>query len=359
MKKFFVMTIVMLLQMTSLNAQSESNFYIINTYGGDKFGITGGEQGKSYMATFKSDKSKKELFDATIDMMINMMIIDEKDVNRNEVEDGMTEVNIPFSMNTGIGIHGGNAPLHLTGFLRFEFYDGGMKLKVEDLDESFFLVHYKPEMGQSGTETYQEYQKHYAKAREAAKATSGFGKFIAKVDKIQEITHISNRNGSLLKDAKNQVASKLNEANAERIQILEDYRSRIEEQEALFTRMAAAGEGKWYTLPEYIKEAEDCDYFTKYKKAADSFMKTYRTALEGNKLFDLTDKRWSRDIRYIFDGVFITLAENIEGSIESITEDGKMTWEREGDLVVPTDPKQKAKYVKKGKSFTDYESLDN
>ena len=53
------------------------------------------------------------------------------------------------------------------------------------------------------------------------------------------------------------------------------------------------------------------------------------------------------------------LAEELEGSIVGIAEDGVLTWEREGDLVVPTDAKKKAKYIKKNKSFTDYDSYDN
>ena len=85
-------------------------------------------------------------------------------------------------------------------------------------------------------------------------------------------------------------------------------------------------------------------------------MKFYQNALEGNKLYALTEKRWKRDIRYIFDGIFITLAEEVGCSIDGISEDGVLTWERDGELIVPTDSKMRAKFIKKGKSFTDYDS---
>lgn len=360
MKKLFLLLAFILLQVNTVSAQ-ESNFYIIpaGSLGGtDKFGISGGIDGKTYMVIYKSDKKRKELFNATINMLSNMNLVDKNKVKGKKVEENMTEVVVPFYMNTGIGIHGGTAPLHLYGDLRFEFYDGGMRLKVENLDEEFFLVHYRPEIGKEGTKTYQQYMEACQQASKVSGATSGFGKFIAKADKLMSNTHIKASIGTkgVSSDAKQQITAKLNEANAERIKALEDYRARVDEQERLFTRMVAAGEGEWFTLPEYIKAAEKCDYFEKYPKAKASLLNSYNNALDAKKLYALPEKRWSRDIRYIFDGIFITLAEEVGCNIDGIVEDGGQTWEREGDLIVPTDAKKRAKYIKKGKSFTDYDS---
>ncbi len=359
MRRLFILAVLMLLQATNLCAQ-ESNFYIIQTtMGGDKWGIQGGTEGKAYMVTYKSDKKKKELYNATVNMLDKMGLVDKGKVKGKKVEEGMTEVVVPFCMATGIGIHGGTAPLHLYGDLRFEFYDGGMRLKVENFDEQFFLVHYHPEMGKEGTETYQKYQEFIKQANQAKKATSGFGKFISKVDKFKNLrikASVGTQGAS--SDAKQQISSRINEANQERINILDNYRSRVKEQEALFEQMAAAKEGAWYTLQEYIKAVENCDYFVKYPKAAKSFIHNYQNALDGKKLYALPEKRWARDIRYIFDGIFITLAEEIGGSIEQITEGITVTWEREGDLIVPTDSKKRAKFIKKGKSFLDYEAYE-
>jgi len=358
MKKMFLLAVMMLLQVVNLCAQSD--FFIIQPMGGDKFGIAGGKDGKSYMITYKSAKKKQELYNATINMLANMGLVDKGKVKGKKVNESMTEVVVPVWMATGIGIHGGKTPLHLSGDLRFEFYDGGMRLKVENFDEDFFIVHYKPEMGKEGTETYKQYQEFVKQSNEANKATSGFGKFLAKVDKMQNL-HITAKVGAggASSNAKQVVSSKINEANAERIQTLENYRARVGEQEALFKKMQAAGEGEWYDLTEYIKAAEKCDYFVKYPKAANSFLSQYNNALKANKLYALPDKRWARDIRYIFDGVFITLSEEIGADIMEISEDGALTWEREGDAVLPVDKKLRAKMVKKGKSFTDYDSYDN
>ena len=76
-------------------------------------------------------------------------------------------------------------------------------------------------------------------------------------------------------------------------------------------------------------------------------------------LYALPDKRWARDIRYIFDGIFITLSEEIGADIMEISEDGALTWDREGDAVLPVDKKLRAKMAKEGKSFTDFDSYDN
>ena len=362
MKKLFLLFAVILLQVTGVSAQEVSDFYIIpikDMMGGhDKFGITGGKDGKSYMVTYKSDKKKIELFNSTINMLSEMNLVDKNKVKGKKVEENMTEVIVSFCMNTGIGINGGRAPLHLYGDLRFEFYDGGMRLKVENFDEQFFLVHYHPEPGKAGTTTYQQYMEACDQARKVAGASSGFGKFIAKADKLMEKTHFKASLGAngFSSDAKQKITAKLNEANAERIKALEDYRARVDEQERLFVRMAAADEGEWYTLPEYIKAVEKCKYFVKYSNLRESSMKFYQNALEGNKLYALTEKRWKRDIRYIFDGIFITLAEEAGLSIDGISEDGVLTWERDGELIVPTDTKKRAKFIKKGKSFTDYDS---
>lgn len=356
MKKIFVSAVALLLQSINVCAE-DTNF---TTIMGNDFGIAGGSEGKTYMAIFKSDMKKKDLVQKTINMLSSMNLVDKSKVNLKNIGDGATEYVTSFVMNTGVGIHpAGSEPLHLHGNLRFEFYEGGMKLKMENLSEEFFVVHGRLDVDGKGSATLKKYQEYVSDSRKVASATSSYGKFIAKIDKLQEIKHISNRNRSLSDDAKSQVTSKINEANAERIQLLEDYRARVIEQEAHFKKMVQANEAQWYTLSQYIDAAKNSPTFMKYKNAANHFLQIYEVALKSNKLYALKDKRWKRDIRYVFDGLFITLAEVIDGTIEGIAEDGIQTWEREGDLVVPTNPKEKSKYMKKGKSFTDYESRDN
>ncbi len=357
MRKLFLFAVMAVMCTAVCQAQYPEQFWPIQA---KDFGIKGGKDGKIYQIIVKNSKSKKELIEKTTAMLETFKLMGE-DVKLDEVNDQMSEYKVRVMFNTGVGVHPSNAvPVRLNGDLRFEFYDGGVKLSLENLSEEFFIVHYRPQnITEKGTETYQKYNELIAKAREIEKATSAAGKFFAKVDKLQEINHISGTLTTFGKNAKAQVVNKINEANAERLNALINYRNRIEEQLPLFEKMVGLNEGRWYTTESYIEDAKGNATFMKYKSAAEWNLKGYAKALEDQLLYDVDKKRWERDIKYVYDGIFITLAEELEGSIEGIAEDGVQTWEREGDLVVPTDAKKKAKYLKKNKSFTDYDSYDN
>lgn len=357
MKKLILFAVMAVIGSVTSLAQYPKQF---NAIPAKHFGIKGGKNGKIYQIIVKNDKSKKELIKKTTAMLEAFKLMG-KDVKLDEVNDKMSEYKVNVVFNTGVGVHPSDAvPVRLYGDLRFEFYDGGVKLTLENLSEEFFILHYRPEnITEKGTETYQKYNEFIAKAREMEKATSGMGKFFAKVDKLQEINHISGTLKTFGKNARTQVVNKINEANAERLNALIKYRERIDEQLPLYEKMVKLNEGRWYTAKSYVADAKSNDTFMKYKSAAEWNLKGYGKALEDELLYDVDKKRWERDIKYVYDGIFITLAEELEGSIVGIAEDGVLTWEREGDLVVPTDAKKKAKYIKKNKSFTDYDSYDN
>lgn len=358
MRKPILFVAMMLLAVIGCYAQYPTQFTSIVPR---DFGIQGGKDGKIYQIIVKNGKSKKELVNKTTDMLSAFNLIGEK-VKLDVINDKMSEYTVPFCWPSGIGVHPYDAaPVIIYGDLRFEFYDGGVKLSLENLEESFFVVHYRPtNIGEKGTENYQKYQEYLAQSRELQKTTSAAGKLFAKIDKIQEIKEISGSLTTIGKNAKSQIIKKIDEANAERLNALIKYRDRVAEQMKLFKKMEAANEGVWYqNLESYINDAKGNETFMKYKNAADYNLKGYTKALEENKLYSVDKNRWERDMKYVFDGIFITLAEELDGTIEGIAEDGVQTWVREGELVVPTDPKKKAKYLKKNKSFTDFDSFDN
>ncbi len=362
MKKIFVlMSMLIFTSMISFASNDSEPFTIIDSGMKSNFGIIGGENGKFYQIIVKSDRSKKEIIDLTTQMLVSMGIVKTEDVaaNLDVVDDSKTEYVVPFHFETGIGIHpSGSEPLDVFGKMRFEFHEGGVKLTIENFDEKFFVVHKTNVDRFTMTENMKQYNEYCNAARAAEKATSKFGRLTAKIDKIQEITNIQGSITGIFQDAKNKINAKINEAENECLQILTNYRQRVDEQNVLFQKMISDGDAQWYTLEEYIQAVKKCDYFVKYKSAAEFSLKKYNKALEQHQLYSLPEKRWSRDIRYIFDGIFITLADALGGTIEGVVEDGVQTWVREGDLVVPTNPKEKSKYLKKKKSFTDYESYD-
>ena len=353
------MSMLIFTSMISFAGNDSEPFTIIDQGMKSQFGIVGGENGKFYQIIVKSDRSKKDIIDFTTQMLVAMNIVKSEDVaaNLDVIDDSKTEYVLPFQFETGIGIHpSGSEPLVVFGDMRFEFHEGAVKLTIDNFDEKFFIVHKTNVDVLTPTENMNKYNEYCDAAREAEKATSKFGRLTAKIDKIQEITHVQGTLTSIFQDAKNQVNAKINEAENECLQTLINYRERVDEQNVLFKKMISDGDAEWYTLEEYIKAAEKCDYFVKHKNAAEYSMKKYNKALEQHQLYRLPENRWNHDIRYIFDGIFISLADALGGTIEGIVEDGVQTWVREGDLVVPTNPKEKSKYLKKKKSFTDYES---
>ena len=323
--------------------------------------IKGGKDGKIYQVIVKTDKTKSEIIDVTAKFLQSMNIVKSEKVLAalDNVNEEMTEYVLPMEFHTGIGVHGGSVPLIISANCRFEFYEGGVKLSVEDLDEEFFLIHKTKTDPLTPTDNMNKYNEFSKDASRAAGATSKFGKFIAKTDKILEIDHVQGSIGEFFKIFKDKVQNKIAEADQQRLTILENYRNSVETQENFFNKMISDGDARWYSLEKYIEMIKDDPDFNKYPKAAENSLKNYQKALEEHKLYDLPEKRWNRDVRYIYDGIFISLANFLEGTIEGVAEDGVQTWIREGELVVPTDPKTKAKYLKKKKSFTDFESYDN
>jgi len=315
--------------------------------------ITGGKDGKIYQVIVKTDKSKKEIVSLTSEFLLSLDFITSERLEKalREVNEEMSEYIVPIKFATGVSIHPlDREPLHVKVDMRFEFYEGGVKLSIENFDETFFLIYVVRYKDGSPTENMEKYNEFLQDAREAANSTSKFGKFMAKFDAIME----KDLRGSI-GEIKGQIKETLDKANKKCLDALYKSRESLKEQEALFEKMIKDDEAGWYNLSDYYKKAEN------FKKNAGTeyYLNGLRKSIEEHRLYAFEHKRWERDVRYLFDGFFISLAEMLDGQIEGVAEDGVQTWIREGDLVVPTDPKMKAKYIKKKKSFTDYDSYDN
>lgn len=315
--------------------------------------IVGGKDGKIYQVIVKTKKSKKEIVNLTGEFLQSMNLITPEDLKKqiSEVNEEMSETILPVYFATGIGIHPvGADPLIVTLDMRFEFYDEGVKLSIENFDEKFFLIHVKQKERFVPTENMEKYNKFIDDAREANRGSSKYERFWAKVDAIVEMGGVHGSIGEI----KGQIRETLEKVNQKCLDALYKGRENVKEQEVLFDKMIAEDEARWYTLDYYI------DYVEKSapETGKENYLLSLRKAQEEKKLYAFDNNRWERDVRYIFDGVFISLAEMLDGSIEGVAEDGVQTWIREGDLVVPTDLKKKAKFIKKGKSFTDYDSYD-
>ena len=217
--------------------------------------IKGGKDGKIYQVIVKTDKSKSEIIDVTAKFLQSLNIVKSEKVLAalDNINEEMTEYILPIEFHTGIGVHGGNVPLIIYANNRFEFYEGGVKLSVEELDEEFFLIHKTKKDHLTPTDNMNKYSEFEREASQAANATSKWGKFIAKTDKIMEIDHVQGSAGEFFKIFKNKVQNKLAEADKERLAILENYRNSVETQEKLFDKMISDGDARWYSLEKYIE----------------------------------------------------------------------------------------------------------
>ena len=251
MRKPILFVAMMLLAVIGCYAQYPTQFTSIVPR---DFGIQGGKDGKIYQIIVKNGKSKKELVNKTTDMLSAFNLIGEK-VKLDVINDKMSEYTVPFCWPSGIGVHPYDAaPVIIYGDLRFEFYDGGVKLSLENLEESFFVVHYRPtNIGEKGTENYQKYQEYLAQSRELQKTTSAAGKLFAKIDKIQEIKEISGSLTTIGKNAKSQIIKKIDEANAERLNALIKYRDRVAEQMKLSAARPASKQQNTAPRPRPVR----------------------------------------------------------------------------------------------------------
>lgn len=322
--------------------------------------IIGGSEGKMYQCLIKCSKSQKEVVAKTLGLMMEYGYIDSTSIPLDELSDEIKKYTTDrLFMDFGISLRSSNmfgkgGPITLSYDYTFEFGSEGVKITVDNFkEEMFLLLHCKATMdGKGVSETHQRYLDFEAEANKTVKSSSGWGKLMAKVDKTMGYEE----------DAKE----------AEK-HTVENYRNTEREQFKLFKEMVELGEAKWYQLDsaytiqysngetrEVQNYLEEMKKDPAYKGPSGQYWEgLIKKAAADSILYDVTATRWEREIRYLFDGLFIDLAEELDGKIEGIVEDGSQTWIREGDLVVPTDEKKKAKYIKKGKSFTDFDSYDD
>ena len=69
------------------------------------------------------------------------------------------------------------------------------------------------------------------------------------------------------------------------------------------------------------------------------------------------DLFWRRDIKKQFDILFTVVNQNLGGRIEAVAEDGEVTWQLEGDSLLPVDSKLKKKLQKAGQDYFTYYDL--
>ena len=300
MKKLLLLTFLCSFTLLSI-AQVKFNTSFM--YGRSNAAIRGGGKGKSYVATIKSDMSKKAIIDKTTKFLLSHNLVSAKDIHLDDISLETSEYNIPFCFTqtqfySNMGVM---QPVRLYGTLRFEFYDGGVKLAADSMYSSLLCVSHH------GT---------------PAERSDSYNAYIAEQNALIMTKTII---GKVLIWA-NTTAEELD----------------------VYNKLVNSGEAKWMDAEELQK------YITENPSPGSKYQLQWleNSVIPYELLVEISNKRWEKQIREeYFDNLFITLSHYINGDIESIEEDDTKTWELDGKSLLPTDPKLKTTFIKKNKDF--------
>ena len=133
---------------------------------------------------------------------------------------------------------------------------------------------------------------------------------------------------------------------------LEDIRNRFK----MYDDAVKKGSSEWITEDNIVdyKFGYFLDPFGKLK-TNDNLQETAKEQVEnyhsGNWVLGMFQYSWKQDFQDFFNGVFHDFAVISKGSIESVALDGEILYEQYEGKVVPVDPKERKKWLKKGYSL--------
>ena len=318
MKKLLLLTFLCSFTLLSI-AQVKFNTSFM--YGRSNAAIRGGGKGKSYVATIKSDMSKKAIIDKTTKFLLSHNLVSAKDIHLDDISLETSEYNIPFCFTqtqfySNMGVM---QPVRLYGTLRFEFYDGGVKLAADSMYSSLLCVSHHG----TPAERSDSYNAYIAEQNALIMTKTIIGKVL-----IWANTTAEEQEEFYKKTA--------------------EYFNKQDEKIDVYNKLVNSGEAKWMDAEELQK------YITENPSPGSKYQLQWleNSVIPYELLVEISNKRWEKQIREeYFDNLFITLSHYINGDIESIEEDDTKTWELDGKSLLPTDPKLKTTFIKKNKDF--------
>lgn len=284
--------------------------------------VIGGEQGKSYAVILRTNHTKKELVQATVDFLIRYQLVDSDSLKIDEVSEEMSQFTLPISFKQGVyygniaamGIKGCHLPVKLKGTLFFEFYDNGKAMiAVKNLSERTFAIVDKSKM-KFNLESEPEF----------------WGIMTAKMMSKSAFTKVAvamSKGADGLKDLR---------------KAADDYFENINKEYAVYDKLAKGSSGVWMDDDEIITYAEN---------TANSGVKHLKGFKEEGRLLAVSQQRWDDEITQGISFLFKDVALSVGGTIEKIGEDGIDTWENIDGKVLPLDPKLQKEYIKKGMEY--------
>jgi hypothetical protein len=334
MRKSYVVFMCLMLATFSVSAQ------MISVVGSKNLiPIKGGNDGKTYAIIIRTDLSKQALVDTTTQFLARYGIVDRNNVKLDEINDETSELIIPVVLRQTIGTAKGMMGIKMTvppvkvhADLRFEFHDnGGVMIVVQNMRNSIFQLVKKGEK-QLAFSFSDKSDPDYAEYEGEVYAVSTTNSFMGKV-MIAMNTGLDGYSAFMKK------------AN--------DYFADINSKNKVYDALVRKSFAKWLTNEEFIQYLENTKYAGKELEVT-----SCKKALDEGGLLGVGQYRWENQVRDCYDLLFKTIASGILGTIEGVAEDGEQTWiSMDGSIVPvdpkwpdktpPTDPKARAKYLKK------------
>ena len=287
------------------------------------FYVNGGVEGKNYAAIIETNLPKVDLINQTSNILARYWLIDTNDLKAQEITEDMSEYSLPITFRqsqvAGKGLMGAkylDCPIKLHGQLRFEFHEKNVMIVFENFTSDVLAANCTFGFEKK---TMTKYEEEYFKEKNLllTKATV-IGRFLiaksVEFDKAQ-----------------------LNALN----KTLENYFEDINTRFHVYDKMVEEGSAFWMTSKEFAEW-----YGT--HTAAQANAPYIQKAVDEGKMLGVSKQRWSENLLPLFDNLFIYISKSLNGNISGVAEDGIKIWELENDNLLPTDPKLRKKYIKKG-----------
>lgn len=315
--------------------------------------VYGGENGKLFAAIFSTNySSRQEAMEKTVDFLVKHDLVQDKEralSSVKEYDDTASEFEVPVVFRFGwhgtaptMGAVAPRPPVFLKADLLFQFYDEGkVRLIIKNFSESGYMEYYnnckkhETKLDPEEILTKEDYEDFHA-AYITPTIQDGLGKGIMKFLIVANAG--ADRISSFYKE-------------------IDDYYHNIDRHIEVTQKLADAGYYILGTPEEIVSAYRKLIADNNYSLAVSMLDKTEQEIAE-EKLVFVYDLFWRRDIKKQFDLLFIVVNQNLGGRIEAVAEDGEVTWQLEGDSLLPVDSKLKKKLQKAGQDyFTYYDTL--
>jgi len=323
MKKLFLLAIVAFFSVTAY-----AQYVDIVMFGRPKFAIPGGLEGKNYAIIVKSDKNRRAQIEAMTSLMRKYGIVDK--LKASEIDDRTSEYTVPFEIHQTIDACGGMMgatycaqPLILKGELRFEFYENGSMMMVVQNFSPLLLIMTKEYS--AADKNLSAAQEEYLGEYSAAVSTRDpFFKFL-----VWANVGLDNM--------------------ADFYSKMDDYFADVETKYKNYEALVKNGEAEWMTTERYYEKAK-----VSKGPASKHVAPWIKKCIDEGRMPGVPEDRWEKSIRIVLDRLFVGSNEALGGEIIGVAEDGNETWKNIDGKVLPTNPKMRKKYEKKGKTYFDF-----